>query len=542
MGMPLQKPWMVDEELQAYVNAARGGSPLSLMNNLSKRPEPEAEELPPPKQGDTIGNALGGALNAFDNAHAQGAAEPQPTTPEPAPEDPAATTTPNYFPPGERQLTDDERPPIAQAKPEPKTEEYKPDKGWRVVDAIASAFAGRPYDSAYWTGVDNRHRQEGKEAEAKGELAKRKDPGSAISRRMQAMAASFLEASGMTPEQIRGLSAEDLKSFDPVNIAKFKQEQQTRIAKGPRPLSNDPASKESEQARADAVRAGVDPKRVEGLSEEAINKTWRPMLTAQTTQQSGHENIIDRMHESDELARARMDKSYGQQHGLIDYRERVETKHEIGKEERAANKERDAANVPIGGVRVLDQDAYTEAMRDPVVRRKMQDGAASYSVLMENLDRMEQLRQKYGVELFRGGAKGEYETAQTLAIGAITSLAASGVLNGTEFERYKKMLPSMDPEMEDLVPGVDIKLNQLRGARRAIDGAVQANLRVLHAGFETPQQEALRLGEEEFAAKQAAAATRTNASPAPNRKRGNGGKPPAVVVPGRSTPASDWSD
>lgn len=137
----------------------------------------------------------------------------------------------------------------------------------------------------------------------------------------------------------------------------------------------------------------------------------------------------------------------------------------------------DAAKHPIRGFIIEDDDSYGVAASDQVTRRNMELSAGAYRSLMESLDRMESLRAQHGAEL-PGEVQGEYETAKTTAIGAITVLGQTGVLNDGEYQRYSKMIPGIDPSLGDalLVFDKDIKGDQIRGVKRALRGTVDAKL------------------------------------------------------------------
>jgi hypothetical protein len=131
----------------------------------------------------------------------------------------------------------------------------------------------------------------------------------------------------------------------------------------------------------------------------------------------------------------------------------------------------------IPGLIVNNDEAYRQAVGDDPTRRKVQDSAAAYRSLMEATDRMIELRQKYGPRI-PGEVQGEYNLAKTTAIGSITQLGASGVLNQGEWERYSKAIPDIDVSLSDVtsIAGYDIKLKQLTGVRRSIESTVDAKL------------------------------------------------------------------
>lgn len=135
------------------------------------------------------------------------------------------------------------------------------------------------------------------------------------------------------------------------------------------------------------------------------------------------------------------------------------------------------ANTVVPGFVVDNQAAFQQIASDPTSLRKLQADVDSFRGLLSALDRMEALRQQHGVEL-QSGEGSEYGTAKTTAIGALTQLAASGVLNEGEFQRYTKMIPDIELTWTDaaMLGGKDITLEKLQGVKRALEGTVQDKL------------------------------------------------------------------
>jgi hypothetical protein len=101
--------------------------------------------------------------------------------------------------------------------------------------------------------------------------------------------------------------------------------------------------------------------------------------------------------------------------------------NKIATENRTNEREVAKASTPIPGLRVTNPEAWTAAMRDPATRKKAEDASQAFSMMNENLRRMRELRAEYGAEL-PGEVQAEYDGYKTLAIGGITSLGQTGVL------------------------------------------------------------------------------------------------------------------
>ena len=212
---PFRKPWD-DPEIRAFLNRP-GGSPLTLMKQIGDRartapisppvisPEPEPQD------------ELAAALGSFDRHQASKAQEPAqqsgPRDPKAAPEVDASTGKGNYY--------DEELPPILKPKEQEPPKEYEPDKGWRAIDAIASAFGGREYDARYWQSVDDRGRAQHKEAANKQTLEQLQNPASQASRTAQNKWRQYLNAAGYSDQEVNRMSAKDMEGFDLADVSKF---------------------------------------------------------------------------------------------------------------------------------------------------------------------------------------------------------------------------------------------------------------------------------------------------------------------------------
>lgn len=287
-------------------------------------------------------------------------------------------------------------------------------------------------------------------------------------------------------------------------------------------IKNDPNHAIAERVRQNLYAQGVQPGSLDGLSLEAMKSGNNAALRNMVEQAQSTEMAAVAAEKAAATARATEGSKIRVAEGISDatqanklelVREGASLKNEAEKE--AADRE---AREPIPGMHVVDEVAATAALRDPVERRKLRDAAGAYSAMRSNLDRMIDLREKHGIEVLKSEARGEYETAHTLLIGALTQLAASGVLNGGEFERYKAMIPGMEPKASDLIPGRDLTAEQLAGARTAMTGGIQSKLRPYGVAFETPQDEARRRGQE------------ARSAPRPSRPRAPAARKPTSNV------------
>jgi hypothetical protein len=135
------------------------------------------------------------------------------------------------------------------------------------------------------------------------------------------------------------------------------------------------------------------------------------------------------------------------------------------------------AGFKIPGLITDDPDVWAANAADDTTRRNMVNSAAAYRKILTGIDRMIELRKKYGVQI-PGEIQGEYELGKTAVIGGVTKLGETGVLNEGEWQRYSKVIPGITPSLNDLgaIFGKDISLEQLKGVRRALKGAVDAGL------------------------------------------------------------------
>ncbi len=168
-------------------------------------------------------------------------------------------------------------------------------------------------------------------------------------------------------------------------------------------------------------------------------------------------------------------------------RERVQLPYDIAGEQRdivnagakdeAKREALSASRRAIPGLTITNESAYDTATADDPTYRKMLDSASAYRALLTSLDKMRAIRSKHGVEI-PGAAQGEYDLAKTTAIGAVTKLGETGVLNQGEWDRYSKAIPGITPSVADIpnMIGMDIKGGQLEGVRKALADTVESRL------------------------------------------------------------------
>lgn len=105
--------------------------------------------------------------------------------------------------------------------------------------------------------------------------------------------------------------------------------------------------------------------------------------------------------------------------------------------------------VRIPGSVVDDDAAYGAAIANPAQRIKAEDSVGGALALDQSLSKMQEIRKRVGIEPFASNDKTQYDLAYGNAIGAITKLYNSGVLNEAEYARYKESIPTLSPHMSD---------------------------------------------------------------------------------------------
>lgn len=152
----------------------------------------------------------------------------------------------------------------------------------------------------------------------------------------------------------------------------------------------------------------------------------------------------------------------------------------------------DAGKIAIGakrripGTQVTDLDVYARNAADDTTYKKMQDMAEGLKTMQAGIDRMIELRAKYGMELI-GDVKAQYDLAQVAVNTGLTKLGSTGTLTDGERKYYESMLPKMAPQLWDivrLIPGQpDPMLEMLKGARTQIGATGQAKSQIYGFGM-----------------------------------------------------------
>lgn len=138
-----------------------------------------------------------------------------------------------------------------------------------------------------------------------------------------------------------------------------------------------------------------------------------------------------------------------------------------------------AAARPDGGIRgaeVIDPEAF-QAL-DETQRRNVHSAVEAHRTLQRSFDTMMSLRREHGTEVMPGEVTGRYDTARMTAIGALTQLMKSGVLNEGEREYFEGQIPGLGPTASDVarIGGEDPSLGRLRGMRSELMNTVNTQM------------------------------------------------------------------
>jgi hypothetical protein len=112
--------------------------------------------------------------------------------------------------------------------------------------------------------------------------------------------------------------------------------------------------------------------------------------------------------------------------------------------------------VAIPGSHIFDPAAYARLEANPSERDKIIQHLTRVRKLDQSLGDMESTRSGNGVMLASGGDKTKFDLGYQGAIGAMTGIANSGVLNATEYPRYQKDVPSSFEAMDEIKDSPDI--------------------------------------------------------------------------------------
>lgn len=117
----------------------------------------------------------------------------------------------------------------------------------------------------------------------------------------------------------------------------------------------------------------------------------------------------------------------------------AETRARVGAQAGAERAE--AGNEDIGNSTVVDPKVWASRSRDPTAvttASKLATGAAQFDQAMSD---MAALHKKNGTMVMPSGDQSTYKSAQSAAIGGLTTLFQTGVINEAEYKRYIERIP-----------------------------------------------------------------------------------------------------
>ncbi len=167
----------------------------------------------------------------------------------------------------------------------------------------------------------------------------------------------------------------------------------------------------------------------------------------------------------------------------------------IDTENRDVERKKALANAPIPGFVVDDPEAAEAARREPTAEAALRKTVGQLHVMNKGMDDMKALRAKYGSESMPGAAKSQYNLSKIATIGGITSIAASGVLNGNEWDRYTEAVPDLTVSWRDILSG-DIPEEQLEGVAAALRSMSDAQLTGFGGHYESVNEIKERRGDQ----------------------------------------------
>ena len=425
--------------------------------------------------------AIDDALASFD---ANRLAPPQPPAPvvapsAPTPVAPPVAAQPPTLDPEDRRASTQAQ--LRAMQPEPTVQPQRANlddvRGYMAAAGILSGLAGRQQDMSPWLSELQR-RQGGLDAQAGAEreqnakalAARMADPRSPESLARQNSLRPYLKSSGLSDEDIARISAKDLESFTIKDAIGFASRAKTAF----NGYSRDPNSPESVRAREVATQYGMQ---TPPDATEYEVYTYRPNAGAIAAQNNAHQNALIRQDNAFDNSKTLQSRGVNLHEGAaIRAEERSLTLAERKAQAEAAREDEPSAKIKIPGVTVDDQEVWTQAMRDPKQRNDAYLSSSASAQITRGMDKLLKLREENGVELFQGKNLADYELTRTGIVASLTTLFQTGVLNKEEYERYKQMLPSIDPSFSDagLAIGYDAKLGQLEGARDALKDTIDA--------------------------------------------------------------------
>ncbi len=360
---------------------------------------------------------------------------------------PTAEEPPESQPPSSHQVDDD------------------PNRFWRSLSETLGGFAGRPYDSAHWQGLDERRDRKAKEAKAEQSAAAQRrlsaeeaDPNSEVSQRARTTHVSMLRQLGADDATIAAFSAKDIKDLPKGNVMMKLAEMRAK-AKATEDARTQKATETEEKRKYDeqqwAQRNAITSK--QGLQRAGV-------LSGMSGQR-----MVDSALLHDDLARQRAAEAEQRQ---IDAEER----------KRLQSGKPSPDNYELPGTEVVNEQRLRQTVMDDVQRRKLEDSVVANRKIKEGLRKMEDIRARHGTSI-DSGVTSEYEGARTMTVAGLSTLAQTGVINKEEFGRYKEMLPDITPSSKDayrlLEPGQDPVLKSIQGMNRALGDTINTGLETL---------------------------------------------------------------
>lgn len=147
-----------------------------------------------------------------------------------------------------------------------------------------------------------------------------------------------------------------------------------------------------------------------------------------------------------------------------------------------ADRQEGLQHAPPGGFRAADPEAWGSATANPQTADKSKSFVRDATAGLAAMDRMIELRRKHGYEITKSEDGGEMDTLQNIAVGKLSNASNTASVNGGEWDRYAKRLPGLGMrgmDAVDTVTGEDSALNELVGARKALQGQLDSNLKSL---------------------------------------------------------------
>lgn len=153
-----------------------------------------------------------------------------------------------------------------------------------------------------------------------------------------------------------------------------------------------------------------------------------------------------------------------------------------------------AANKRIGNAEIADPEIWGSQAQNSKAFNDANSIAQSRAVFKQAMDDMAQLQGTEGMQILPSGRKASYDTAQAAAIGSLTTLFQTGVINEQEYKRYRERIPASGLSAAGVVgkvTGENIVGDQIAGTRDELlkifeKGLSQYGLRAPREGSADP--------------------------------------------------------